>query len=303
MAVPQKDANNTVFKALSVSTVVASEAVEIQGVALVNQATGAALVAAGVPDNTAPGIPVRPIGQDIWTYSAAAVLASSIDAAFFTQLGAGTGVSVSQAAGNLLIVAGTTINAEYLARTNVAWRGAWIARYKAIASQRIVNNNLALMLADRIGDALAYTCVSATSVNVTLPSHGYTAANVGQSMCLGGITGAAGVPGRYAIGAIVDANTINFTVAGWPASGSGSLCLFGHSYVRALYNGTTATAVAFDTQRKGWANGDTTATINTTASPGHLAQFTNDGRSVYLDDQLVASSTTPKVSRSSRVRG
>jgi hypothetical protein len=45
------------------------------------------------------------------------------------------------------------------------------------------------------------------------------ATNIGQSMFVGGIQGIPGaVPGRYAI-ADVAGDLINFTVAGWPASG------------------------------------------------------------------------------------
>ena len=42
-----------------------------------------------------------------------------------------------------------------------------------------------------------------------------------------GITGAAGVSGRYAIASIFDADTINFTLSGWPDSGIGTCTLFG----------------------------------------------------------------------------
>jgi len=248
-----------------------------------------------VPDNTIAAPPVRMVGEDIWTCSFANVIAAGIDSTYFTERTIGTGVGRSQSGGNLLITTGTTTNAEYLARSNVSWRGSWLARYKFIASQRIANQNFAILLADKIGEGLSCTINSATSIRVALTGHGYTSANVGQFMMVGGITGAAGVPGRYAIASIPDANTINFTVAGWPASGTCTVDLFGHSYVRNLYTGTTATNSAFDTQRKGWANGDTTATINTTASPGHLAQMHNEGRNVYLADMLVASATTPNV--------
>jgi hypothetical protein len=254
-----------------------------------------------VPDNTAPGVPIRLIGEDIWNCSFSNVQ-SSIDSAFFTQLASGTGVGCTQAASNLLITTGTTTNAEYLARSVPAWRGANILRYQFIASQRIANQNLMILLADNVGDDLAYTVNSATSVSINKTSHGYTAVNVGQFMFLGGITGAAGVPGRYAIASIPDANTINFTVAAWPASGTGTLHLFGHSHIKVLYSGVTATSVLFDAQRKGWASGDTTATTLTSVSPGHIAQIMSDGRNVFLGDSLAASTATPNtVTRASRM--
>ncbi|MFO0454294.1 MAG: hypothetical protein ACK52I_37530, partial [Pseudomonadota bacterium] len=81
-------------------------------------------------------------------------------------------------------------------------------------------------------------------MTVTAPGHTFTTTSVGQFINLGGITGAAGVPGRYAIASVVAGTSITFTVAGWPASGSGTLTLFGHSYVRNLFTGVTATNVA-----------------------------------------------------------
>jgi hypothetical protein len=56
-----------------------------------------------------------------------------------------------------------------------------------------------------------YTINSATSVTVTFPTtNPYTAANVGQSLRLSVIAGAAGIPGRYAI-ASVSGLTVTFT--------------------------------------------------------------------------------------------
>lgn len=259
----------------------------------------ALLTTAPAAEVSAP--PVRPVGQDLWTCSFAGVGASLVTADM-TQRALGTGVGVSQSGGNLLVTTGTNTNAEFLARSNVAFRGALIARYKTILSQRIAQNNFAFMLADKIGEGLSCLINSATSISVTLTAHGFTAQSVGQFINVGAISGAAGVPGRYAISSIPDANTINFTVAGWPASGSCTVDLFGWNYIRNLYNGATATNSFFDTQRKGWANGNTTATINTTASPGHLVQIKNDGRNVYLSDELVASSATPNsTTRASKV--
>lgn len=245
-----------------------------------------------VPDNTGQGVPVRPIGQDIFTASFSSVGASVLDPQFRAP-DVGTGVTYSQANGSLAIVAGTTANAEFLTRSLQSWRGSWSMRFGIVSSQRIANNNLAVMLADLVGENLSCVINSATSITVTKVGHGFTAQNVGQFMLVGGISGAAGVPGRYAIASVPSADTINFTVAGWPASGSCTVDLFGHSYARCLFTGTTATAVAVDGQRRGWATGDTTATINTTASPGTIMQAHLDGRSLFFADALRASSTTP----------
>ena len=255
---------------------------------------------ATIPDNQSLANPVRLVGEDIWNCSFSSVGASVLASQLRTPI-VGTGVGYSQATGNLSITTGTTANAEFLTRSTVAWRSSMRQRAALVASQRIANQNLAFILGDLIGESLACTINSATSITVTKVAHGYTSLNVGQFMFVGGIVGAAGVPGRYAIASIPSVDTITFTVAGWPASGSCTLTLFGHSHTKILINGTTATSAAFTTQRNGWADADTTATINTTASPGTVLQIELDGRQCYLSDTLRASTVTPNVTtRASR---
>jgi hypothetical protein len=235
---------------------------------------------------------MQSIPQDVWTAGFSAVGASVLDSNFGTPI-VGSGVSYSQGSGALSIVSGTATNAEFLARSLVSFKGSMRLRFSALLSQRIANNNFAVLLADLIAEGAAYTIVNSTTVDVTVPAHGYNATMVGQFHLMGGITGAAGVPGRYAVASVPDANTIRFTVSGWPASGSGTLTLFGRNYVRHLFSGTTATNVAVDAQRNGWATGDTTATINTTASPGVLIAAELTGRDVFFSDSLRATSTLP----------
>jgi hypothetical protein len=219
-----------------------------------------------------------------------------------TQRRQGTGVGVSQSASNLVLTSGTTANSEFLARSVQSFRGALTARHKAILSQRIANQNFAVLLADKVGEGLSCTINSATSITVTLTAHGFTSENVGQSMMVGAITGANGVPGRYAIASIPSVDTINFTVASWPASGSCTVDLFGWNYLWTQYTGTTATAANVDSQRKGWNSGVTAITINTTASPGHVVQTYADGRNVNWSDTTVASTTVSTVTaRGSRI--
>ncbi len=209
----------------------------------------------------------------------------------FTLLQTGSGMTVNQSAGNLVITTGTTANSETVIRSIDTFSGSLLARLKVILSQRIVNQTFRYELADLIGEALSYTINSATSVTVTFPTtNPFTAANVGQSVRLSRITGAAGIPGRYAI-ASVSGLTVNFTVAAWPASGSGTLTLYGWNYIQLEYSGTTATNANFDSQRRGWNSGNTTATINTTASPGHVGQISFDVLTAGFSDALVASNT------------
>jgi hypothetical protein len=253
-----------------------------------------------VPHNGDPAPPVRLVGQEIWQASFSDV--GTTIAAGLTTPFTGTGVSFSQASGNLAIVAGTTANAEFFTRSSLAFEGSLRLRFGVVASTRIINNNLAVMLADLVGEGLSVTINSATSITVTKVAHGFTAANVGQFMQVGRISGANGVPGRYAIASIGSADTFNMTVAGWPASGSCTVTIFGRNYIRNLVTGTTATAINWDTQRNGWAAGDTAATINTTASPGTIIVNEVQSREAYLYDQLRATATAPTLaSRASRV--
>jgi hypothetical protein len=247
------------------------------------------------------GAVVRQAPADMWSASFSEV-GSSLLAPQFTQRRLGSGVGVSQSSGNLVLTTGTTANSEFLARSTQSFRGALTARHKTILSQRIANQNFVMLLADLVGEGLSCTINSATSISVTKTAHGFTAANVGQSMYVGAISGANGVPGRYAIASIPDANTINFTVAGWPASGSCTVDLFGYNFLRSAYSGTSATTAAIDAQRNGWNSGDTSATINTTATAGHVMQVYADGRNANWADTTVASSATPTVtSRASRI--
>lgn len=246
------------------------------------------------PDSGTAGAVVRQAPIPVWVTSFAQVGASLLSPEM-TQRRLGTGVGVSQASGNLLVTSGTTANAEFLARSTTTFNGALIARCQTILSQRIANNNFAFLLADLVGENLSCTINSATSITVNAPGHNFTAQNVGQTMFVGAINGANGVPGRYAIASVVVGTSITFTVAGWPVSGSCTVDLFGWNHYRLIYSGTTATNVLFDAQRRGWSSGDTTLTINTTATVGHIAHVTNDGRNAYVADMLAASSTTPAI--------
>lgn len=255
----------------------------------------------GIPDNLSAANPVRLLGQDVWTCSFSDTGASILSSDFATPI-VGTGAGHSQSGGSLLITTGTSTNAEFLTRSTISWKGSLRARFSVVASQRIANQNLMLLLADLIGEGLACTINSAVSITVTKVAHGFTALNVGQFIFVGGIAGAAGVPGRYAIASVPSVDTITFTVAGWPASGSCTLTLFGWSHVKTLLTGTTATNAAFTSQRRGWADADTTATINTTAAPGTMLQVDLDSRSAFLCDTLRASATGSNVSsRASRI--
>lgn len=230
--------------------------------------------------------------SDLFRATFAKAITSGTDPEFFTLVGQiGSGIGLSQTGGNLVITSGTTANSELILRSTKSFDKSFVARWQTILSQRIANNNFVVELVDVLGDGLAYTIESATSVKVTLPEHGFSSENVGQSISIGAITGASGVPGRYAI-ASVSNDTITFTVAGWPSSGDGTCSLFGWNFHRTAYSGTTATNASYDSGRNGYASGDTTSNINTTASPGHMGIMTAEDGCAGFQDTLVSTSST-----------
>jgi hypothetical protein len=249
--------------------------------------------------NGSYGEVTTPRTQCMFRTTFAKAITGGVDPDYFQRIGPiGTGIALNQTGGNLVITSGTTANAELVLRSTKSFSGSFVARWQTILSQRIANNNFYVELVDVIGDGLAYTINSATSVTITIPDHKFSSENVGQSITIGAITGAAGIPGRYAI-ASVAGSTVTFTVAGWPASGSGTCSLFGWNFHRTAYSGTTATNAFYDTGRNGYASGDTTATINTTASPGHMGIMTVEDGCASLIDTLVASvsQTTARATR------
>ena len=248
-------------------------------------------------DNSAP---VVQASQNAETAGFGSSGASVLDDMFVQTPIVGTGITYNQTNSSLNILTGTTPNAEFLARSTMSFKGTMRLRFGISASQRIINNNLQVLLADLIGENLAFNIVSSTLVDVTLTAHGFTAVNVGQFMNIAGL-GQVGIPGRYAIQSIPDANTIRFTVAGWPASGTGTCTLFGYNQIKNLLTGITATQMTFDSQRNGWPFGDSVATINTTAGVGTVLLNEITGRDVFLMDALRASSITPNfATRASR---
>ena len=241
-------------------------------------------------DNSAP---VVQASQNSETAGFCSSGASVLDDMFVQTPIVGTGISYNQASSSLNILTGTTANAEFLARSTMSFKGAMKLRFSISATQKIVNNNFQISLADLIGEGLAFNIVSSTLVDVTLTAHGFTAQNVGQFMNIAGLNGV-GIPNRYAIQSIPNANTIRFTVAGWSASGTGTCTLFGWNQIKNLITGTVVTQMIFDSQRNGWAFGETTAAgLNTILSPGTMISNEITGRDIFFQDGLRASSATP----------
>lgn len=251
------------------------------------------------PLSNEPAMPVKSVGQEI-TCASFVDVGASLMSPLMTQVAKSASVGVSQSGGNLVITTGTTPNSEALLRSTKFWSGSWITRFKFASSTRIANQNCIVMLADKLIDNANYSIDSPTSITVAWAGN-FTSTAVGQKLFVGGFGGAAaGVPQLATIASIVPNVSITLTVAGFPAAGSGTVCLFGRNHIKVLYNGTNATASLFDTQRDGYNSGDTVIATNATNNvAGHIVQLHNDGRDVYVSDTLATSNTVTY--RSSRI--
>lgn len=231
-----------------------------------------------------------------------AAVASGPDTAFFTAVANGSGIAVSQSGGSLLLTSGTTAYSETILRSVLSFSASMSIRYSMNLSQRIANQEFYVEMVDVIGDTLAFTVNSATSITVTIPGTTLTAANVGQSMYIGALTLASCPGGRYAIASVLG-TAITFTVASFPGSGSGTCSVFGWNFHHVLYSGVTATAANYDAGRNGYSSGDTVATVNTTASPGHVGTIAiRDATAGFLDELSASSTALENTLRASRVR-
>lgn len=250
-----------------------------------------ALFTSEIPKESDSCIPVRVAPQKTWRPTFGKVLSNTVDSTYFNLIKTGGSQTIAQAAGSLTIVTGTSANSESIIRSNRSWTDSFILKASvATTAARIANQNLFVEMVDVIGDNLACTINSATSVSITIPNNPFDATNIGQSMYIGNIANLAAVPGRYAI-ASISGNVVNFTVAGWPASGSTTVSLFGWNYHHILYDGAVVTSAKYDAQRVGWSSGDTSYLINTTTSaagdPSHQVQLVNDDGTAYFSDGLV----------------
>jgi hypothetical protein len=252
-------------------------------------------------DSDSIAVATRALPQCVSRIGFTKSIANNIDADWGTVVATGAGMTVNQTGGNLVITSGTTARSETIIRSNENWKGGVRLRVRNTLSQRIINQHFFVELVDVIGDGLTYNITSATSITVTIPSNPFTAENIGQSVYIGLFNGTGTfLSGRHPIVSI-SGNDVTFSVSGF-AVGTGTCSLFGWNYYQLRYQGTTATNLDYDTQKRGYGSGFTTATINTTATPGHLAILTGNDLSSILSDQLVASGTAVAVTqRASRV--
>jgi hypothetical protein len=240
-------------------------------------------------DSGSGSLATIPASQTYLDVSFSQVISNNVQSDF-TLVQTGAGMTVNQSAGNLVITAGTTTNSETLIRSVQTFTGNLSLFEVTTLSQRNANNNFYIELVDYpFGTTpLSYTIVSATSVDVTINAHGYTAADVGRRMDIGKITGAAGIPMVGVIASIPSADTIRFTVAGWPASGSGTCLLWGLNKIETQYTGAGATVQNVLTRRLGYENTSTAVTSTTTAAAKITQVDWVDGDAQWSDNPITA---------------
>lgn len=238
-------------------------------------------------------LPVKVVPQSKKRYGFDKVISNNVDTTVMTIIGAGvgSGQSVNQSAGNLVLTSGTTVRSETIIRSIASWQNAITLRFSSVLSQRIINNNFIIELVDVMGDSLTYVISSATVLVVTIPGNTFTSQNVGQTIKVGLFAGTGTfLSGSYPIASIAG-NDITFTVSGF-AAGTGTCSVFGWNHHHIIYDSTTATTLLHGAQRNGWPAGNVTATTNTSASPGHIGIINSEDGVATFADQLAASATT-----------
>lgn len=243
-----------------------------------------------LPDLTPPSS-AQPVvmGMDQFRVSFADTLAHPGISDDLAMVCFGAGQTVSQASSNLLITTGTAANEEVIIRSKRTWRATWAFRFRLTLSQRIANQNFILELADIVQEDTPFVVNSATSVTFTMtpPAIGrprFDARSIGMTMTIGNVRGLAGaVPGDCVIAA-VDGNNVTVTVAGWPATGTGTALLYGMNCYRTIYSGTTATNCTFEPRRRGYQVAPSAITCTTTAAPGALVDVRTDGFNATMSD-------------------
>ena len=231
-----------------------------------------------------------------WNFSK--VIASGVDTDFGTVIKTGTGQTISQSAGNLVVTTGTTAYSESIIRSNQPFDPNGIVRWGLQLSQRIANQNFSIEFVDVIGDNLSMTINSTTTVTVTKTAHGFTSADIGKGMWIGNISVASCLTQRATI-ASVTTDTITFTVVGFPASGTGTCSLFGYNFYQTIYSGTSTTALgSFATQRLGWQNLIPSPTIFSSSAPGHIGIIDSPRHNdASLNDQSNTSSISNQIAQ------
>lgn len=246
-------------------------------------------------------VPTKNIPEGRYRYGFDKVVSGGVDSSMDLII-TGSGQTVNQTGGNLVLTTGTTARSETIISGTQPITDAFTMRYMVNLSQRIANANFYVELVDVVGNNLSYSITSATAITVTYGTNPFTSANVGQSMYLAGFVGTGTFLSGYYPIASVSGSTVTYTVSGF-ATGTGTVQVFGWNYHHILYTGTTTTTANYGMARNGWPYTDVAATINTTASPGHVAIVNaENGTGTFADQVTTTSNTYQLANRASSIR-
>ena len=96
-----------------------------QGLQEINTKLPTAIV--DMPNQDAPSLPVR-VSPQKYFYCSFSRVGSGLLTTDFTQIKAGSGMTISQASGNLIVATGTTVNSESVFRSVDTFNGALTLR-------------------------------------------------------------------------------------------------------------------------------------------------------------------------------
>jgi len=106
---------------------------------------------------------VRALPQHVSRIGFSKAISGGVDPDYFANPAIGSGMTVNQLNGNLVITSGTTARSETIIRSLGSWKGGIRLRARTTLSQRIVNQNFIVELVDVIGDGLAFFFASLTN--------------------------------------------------------------------------------------------------------------------------------------------
>lgn len=184
----------------------------------------------------------------------------------------GGGMTINQTNGKLLIASGTTVKSETAIRLvednkAKAFNVPFNYRSALMLSARNANQSFIFEMVDIIGDGLAYSATSATSISVTKPEHGFDPVkDIGKKMNIG-IFNTDAQPSQEVVIASISGDIITYTGAGF-AVGTGTCSLFGLNSIYMIYDGGTATSYKVGARRNGrdFVAGGSAVTGTTTAA-------------------------------------
>lgn len=233
-------------------------------------------------------------------------IAAGVDGMFEIR-SKGAGQSISQSGGRLNLVSGTVAGEETLIRSINSMSSPLTLKQSAMLP-RTLNNNYAVELVDVIAKDAPFTINSATSLSITVPNtvsdkfKTYIGGTIRIGACTGALNPSAVATGsRWTIAAVTD-GVITLTVAGFPASGTGTLDLYGFNSIGIRFEGSSTTVALQETYRNGYGANDALIANDTSIAAGTMwIVDVQDGVVVFQDEQVATSTNTVANVRGRRI--